>query len=107
MEFLSRYPDIVLFHDAFGDEEMNKVLAEAHKPEGTVKDRINTKTTAMSGLLTTKATAAEVVQVITQLPGGHADVHSDSVSQNSQSACTNNQTGSTLLNLKFSVVTAI
>ena len=83
MEFLSWYPDIVLFHDAFGDEEMNKTLAQAYNPEGTVEDRINAKTTAMSGLLTTKATAAEVVQVITQLPGVHTDVHSDSVSQNS------------------------
>ena len=83
MEFLSRNPDVVQIHGSFTEVEMKEAGSseDLSGPNLTIiEDRITKKLEAMAGLHTAGPSTMEARKVVSHIPGGHTDVHVDSVS---------------------------
>ena len=80
MELLSRNPDVVQVHDAFSDAEVSAMSASNSDSASTnMEHLIEQRLEALTGLQTRGRGASNEVQLLNHLPGGHIEVHVDSV----------------------------
>ena len=83
MEFLSRNPDAVHVHSAFSNAEVAE-MSTVGVPPGVIstntEHRIGQKLEAITGLQTTRPSAADPAELVHHLPGGNAEANVHTVS---------------------------